>query len=89
MSAPVVTTDFSAGVVTVSGRRRVRRLMKLAGLRVRKTRKYRVTTRSDHHYPVSPNLDRVADITYIKTLEGWLYLAVVMDLFLLFCLYSF
>ena len=67
--------------------------MKLAGLRVRKTRKYRVTTRSDHHYPVSPNLVQgsfqaarpnlvwVADITYIKTLEGWLYLAVVMDLF--------
>ena len=77
----------------VIGRWRVRRLMKLAGLRVRKTRKYRVTTRSDHHYPVSPNLVQgsfqaarpnlvwVADITYIKTLEGWLYLAVVMDLF--------
>ena len=77
----------------VIGRWRVRRLMKLAGVRVRRKRKYRTTTRSDHHYPVSPNLVQgsfqaarpnlvwVADITYIKTLEGWLYLAVVMDLF--------
>ena len=67
--------------------------MKLAGVRVRRKRKYRTTTRSDHHYPVSPNLVQgsfqaarpnlvwVADITYIKTLKGWLYLAVVMDLF--------
>jgi len=77
----------------VIGRWRVRRLMKLAGVRVRRRRKYRTTTRSNHHYPVSPNLVQgsfqasrpnlvwVADITYIKTLEGWLYLAVVMDLF--------
>jgi putative transposase len=50
-------------------------------------------THSKHRYPVSPNLIQgcfqvagpnlvwVSDITYIKTLEGWLYLAVVMDLF--------
>lgn len=77
----------------VIGRWRVRRLMKLAGVRVKRKRKYRTTTKSNHRYPVSPNLIQgcfqaarpnlvwVSDITYIKTLEGWLYLAVVMDLF--------
>ena len=77
----------------VIGRWRVRRLMKLAGVSVKRKRKYRTTTRSNHRYPVSanliqgcfraakPNLVWVSDITYIKTLEGWLYLAVVMDLF--------
>jgi putative transposase len=77
----------------VIGRYRVRRLMRLAGVSVRKRRKYKTTTRSDHRYPVSPNLIQrcfrteqpnlvwVSDITYIKTIEGWLYLAVVMDLY--------
>jgi transposase InsO family protein len=75
------------------GRYRVRRLMKLAGISVRKRHKYRTTTKSSHRYPVSPNLVAgnfdtekpnmvwVSDITYIKTAEGWLYLAVVMDLY--------
>lgn len=75
------------------GRYRVRRLMRLAGIMVKRKRRYRVTTRSNHRYPVSPNLvarnfrahqpNRVwaSDITYIRTLEGWLYLAVVLDLF--------
>lgn len=77
----------------IIGRYRVRRLMRVAGITAMKKRKYRVTTRSNHRYPVSPNLIQgnfhasepnlvwVADITYIRTLEGWLYLAVVMDLF--------
>ena len=77
----------------VIGRYRVRRLMRLAGISVRKRRRYKVTTRSNHRYPVSPNLVQghfeaaapnmvwVSDITYIKTAEGWLYLAVVMDLY--------
>ncbi len=75
------------------GRYRVRRLMRLAGVSVRKHRKYKITTRSKHRYPVSPNLIQrcfrtvrpnlvwVSDITYTKTMEGWLYLAVVMDLY--------
>jgi putative transposase len=75
------------------GRYQVRRLMRLAGVIVRKKRRFRITTRSNHRYPVSPNLIQghfqterpnlvwVSDITYIKTLEGWLYLAIVMDLY--------
>jgi transposase InsO family protein len=75
------------------GRYRVRHLMQVAGITVVKRRKYRVTTQSKHRYPVSPNLVGgcfqtespnlvwVSDITYVKTIEGWLYLAVVMDLY--------
>ncbi len=75
------------------GRYRVRRLMRLAGIAVKKKRRYKITTQSNHQYPASPNLIHrcfqterpnmvwVSDITYIKTMEGWLYLAVVMDLY--------
>jgi len=75
------------------GRYRVRRLMRLAGIAVKKRRRYKATTNSKHRYPVSgnliaghfqtdgPNMVWVADITYLKTREGWLYLAVVMDLY--------
>jgi putative transposase len=75
------------------GRWRVRRLMRLAGIAVKPRRRYRVTTRSRHTYPVSPNLVQrcfqaerpnlvwVSDITYIRTMEGWLYLAAIMDLY--------
>lgn len=77
------------------GENRVARLMRLDGLRSKKRRRFRVTTDSDHSEPIAPNLlDRefavgaqpgpdqvwVADITYIPTREGWLYLAVVLDL---------
>lgn len=74
------------------GQERVRRLMKLNGLRSVYRRPYRVTTRSEHAKPVAENLlDRrfhqgaanrawVADITYVPTGEGWLYLAAVLDL---------
>jgi len=75
------------------GRYRVRHLMRLAGISVKKRRSYKITTRSNHCYPISPNLVErcfhvgqpnrvwVSDITYIKTAEGWLYLAIVMDLY--------
>jgi transposase InsO family protein len=67
--------------------------MRCAGLAARRRRAFRVTTRSDHRHPVVPNRlarpftapapDRVwvTDITYLPTVEGWLYLAVVLDLF--------
>jgi putative transposase len=71
---------------------RVRKSLRRQGLRPVYKRPYRVTTDSDHHKPVSPNvLERrfdgwrmnrawVGDITYVETAEGWLYLACVMDL---------
>lgn len=72
---------------------RVERLMRENGIRARHKRRYRVTTDSKHGLPVAPNLlDRnfmpaapnrvwTADITYLWTDEGWLYLAIVLDLF--------
>jgi putative transposase len=75
------------------GRKRVARLMRQANLRIRRKRSYKVTTQSNHNLPVAPNLlqqkfvaDKpnqiwLADITYIATAEGWLYLAVVLDLY--------
>jgi transposase InsO family protein len=76
------------------GRNRVVRLMRANGLRAKQSRKFRpVTTQSAHSLPVAPNVlgrnlavsraDQawVADITYIPTREGWLYLAVVLDVF--------
>lgn len=74
-------------------RHRVRRLMQVHGLRARRRRRYRTTTQSRHQLPVAPNLlardftataanqKWVSDITYVPTHDGWLYLAVVMDLF--------
>jgi putative transposase len=71
---------------------RVRHSLKRQGLRPVYKRPYRVTTDSNHHKPVAPNvLNRrfdgwqvneawVGDITYVETGEGWLYLACVMDL---------
>lgn len=74
------------------GRNRIERLMRQAGLYAKHTRKYKHTTNSGHRLPVSPNLVRqrferdelnqvwVSDITYLWTLEGWFYLAVILDL---------
>ena len=74
-------------------RRRVSQLMKRAGLVCQSKRKHKVTRDSEHALLRSPNvLSRgfeakeadvkyVGDITYLKTVEGWLYLAVVIDLF--------
>ena len=75
-----------------TGRKRVARLMRVRGLAARRRRRFRVTTQSQHPFPVAPNLlarqfaravpDQawVTDITYIPTGEGWLYLAVILDL---------
>ena len=77
------------------GHNRVGRLMREDGLRSKRPRPFRVTTQSAHQKPLTDNhLDRrfsvsaqqgidrvwVADITYIPTREGWVYLAVVLDL---------
>lgn len=76
------------------GRNRVARLMKLQGLCGRQRGRYRVqTTDSNHHHPIAPNRLAeapsatvpnqiwVADITYIPTHQGWLYLAGILDLY--------
>jgi transposase InsO family protein len=57
---------------------RVERLMRENGIRARHKRRYKATTDSKHNLPVAANL---LDRTYIWTDEGWLYLAVVLDLF--------
>ena len=74
-------------------RNKARKLMREANIQVRQRKKYKVTTNSNHKEPVYDNvLNRefdvpepdqvyVADITYVWTQEGWLYLAVVIDLF--------
>lgn len=79
----------------VCGEHRVARLMRQAGLRAKSPRRFRVTTQSHHRERIPANLlDRqfavaghpridqtwAGDITYIPTREGWLYLAVVLDL---------
>ena len=75
------------------GKNRVARIMREAGIRSRTKKKFKATTNSRHNLPVAPNLlnqdftvdapDRtwVSDITYIHTEKGWLYLAVLLDLF--------
>ena len=75
------------------GKLRVQQLMQLHGIRARGKRRFRVTTDSRHGLPIAPNLlnrnftvaapNRVwaGAMTYIQTEEGWLFLAVVLDLF--------
>ena len=76
-----------------AGRYKVRGLMARLGLEVRYPKRFKVTTDSDHNEAISPNkLNRqfevtapnkvwTTDISYVWTLEGWLYVAVVIDLF--------
>ena len=77
----------------VAGLNRIKRLRKLHGIRCTHRKKFKVTTDSRHNLPVALNLlDRqssqtttpnqvwVADITYVPTDEGWLYLAAIKDL---------
>ena len=75
------------------GEHRVARLMRLAGLRAKTVKKWRAPTQSQHRFPVAANtLDRAftveapnrvwaGDLTDVWTLEGWLYLAVLLDLY--------
>lgn len=77
----------------IVSRRRIKRLMREQGLWVKTQKKFKATTDSKHLLPVAKNLlnrhfspERpdtayAGDITYIATQEGWLYLAVVIDLF--------
>ncbi len=90
--SPRVHAELAANGVRV-GRHKVARLMRLARLRGCPRRRFRVTTQRDPSHPVAKNLLKrnfsadapnqrwAADITYISTHQGWLYLAVVMDLY--------
>ena len=90
--SPRVHSELRARGVRV-GKKRVERLMRERGLRGRQKRRFCRTTDSNHAHPVAPNvLERrfetkapneawVGDVTYIATGEGWLYLAVLLDLF--------
>ena len=72
---------------------RVKRLMRQAGLRAKAKRKFKATTDSNHAHPIAtnllgqqfqatrPNQTWLSDLTYIRTQEGWLYLAGVLDLY--------
>lgn len=72
---------------------RVARLMREDGLKAKVKKRYKATTDSKHNLPVAPNLLNrdfrpvapnqvwASDITYIRTSEGWLYLAITLDLF--------
>jgi transposase InsO family protein len=75
------------------GRHRVARLMRYDGLRAKTLTQWRAPTQSSHQFPVAanqlnrqfavaaPNQVWAGDLTYIWTLEGWLYLAVLLDLY--------
>ena len=90
--APRIKAELKAMGVKVS-RSRVARIMKANCLYAKRKRKFKVTTESNHNYPIAPNLlDQcfkvnranqvwVSDITYIQTGQGWHYLTVIIDLF--------
>lgn len=75
------------------GRYAARTLMRKAGIECKQRRRYRITTQSNHEFVIAknilnrefsvnaPNRIWLADITYLWTLEGWLYIAAILDLF--------
>jgi putative transposase len=90
--SPRIHADLKASGQKV-GRKRVARLMRTNKLVAITRRRFRKTTDSKHDFPIAPNLlgrdftatkpnaSWVTDITFIWTLQGWLYLAVIIDLF--------
>ena len=89
---PRMTEDLQELGVNV-GHRRIGRFMRENGIKIIRTRKYKATTDSNHAFNIAPNLlDQdfsaagpnqkwAGDISYIWTDEGWLYLAVILDLY--------
>jgi putative transposase len=90
--SPRVHAELRARGVRV-GKKRVERLMRQNGIQARRKRRFRRTTDSNHANPVAPNVVErqfeseapnevwVTDVTYVWTDEGWLYLAIMLDLF--------
>ena len=91
--SPRVYRELRLGWGEIVGRHRIARLMRQAGLVARPRRRFRVTTVVDPGKPIAPNVvarrfsvdapNRVwaGDITYFPTANGWLYLAVLLDLY--------
>ncbi len=79
LSEALIKEDFQVG------RYKAKQLMKKLGLKPRYPKRFKVTTDSNHNDAISPNLlNRKFDVTMpnkVWTLEGWLYVAVVIDLF--------
>lgn len=77
----------------IVGQNKVANMMRAAGLRPIRRRKFKVTTDSKHNYPVAPNLlnqeftvsrpceEWVSEIPYVRARNGWLYLTVIIDLY--------
>ena len=77
----------------IVSRAKITKLMHVNHLYVKRRRAFKVTTNSNHQYPLAPNILNqdfsvirknqvwVSDITYIETAEGWMYLTVIIDLF--------
>jgi transposase InsO family protein len=90
--APRVTKQLKKKGVMCS-HNKVAKRMRILGLRAKAAKKFKATTNSKHSLPIAPNLLNqdfnatrpnqkwVSDITYIWTEEGWLYLAVIVDLY--------
>lgn len=90
--APRIKAELSKKGYNVS-RPRVARIMSANNLFARRKRRFKVTTDSEHNYPLARNIlnqnftvfrknqVRVSDITYIETKQGWMYLTVIIDLF--------
>lgn len=76
-----------------SGKKRIARLMRAEGLKAKRPKRFKATTDSRHALPVAanhlgrqfqvhqPNTHWASDITYIPTQEGWLYVAIILDLY--------
>ena len=89
--SPRITKSLKRQGISCS-RNRVARIMKNEGLVAKQKRRFRKTTDSDHNFPTAPNIlagkfdctevNRiwVSDITYIWTLEDWLYVCAILDL---------
>jgi len=90
--SPRITAELKSQGIRCT-KKTVAKIMRTLGLKSKMKRRYKVTTNSKHKLPVSKNLVErkfnpselnrlwVSDITYIRTLEGWLYLAVIIDLY--------
>jgi putative transposase len=90
--SPRIVEDLKAKGMNC-GKHRVARLMKINGIVGKAKKKFKATTDSKHNLPVAENLLKqnfeaekpntvwTSDITYVWTSEGWLYLAVILDLF--------